>query len=207
MKHMSLLPYQTIHHQHDHPHLMIIQPQLTDYRTVLTKVGLLRIHITLDRTTSGFRTQLQLGVTIGNRSSTNLPMNKPLQQLSWKQFGSKKRNRELLTIHTTVIIILYYRTVTDLFCTFDYFVAKASQDFSAYSLFDHQIFQLSFNFLHPTPKDVQNNNYRVQETKLIHNLIYYTFLRDKNINTTKSYIHINDQLTSPYFFNYGYKLK
>ena len=37
--------------------------------------------------------------------------------------------------------------------------------------------------------------------------MYYTFLRDKNINTTKSYIHINDQLTSPYFLNYEYKLK
>ena len=44
-------------------------------------------------------------------------------------------------------------------------------------------------------------------TKLVHNLIYYTFLRDKNKNTTKSYFHINDQLTSPYFLNYGYKLK
>ena len=92
-------------------------------------------------------------------------------------------------------------------CTFDYLIAKASQDLSAYSVFEHQIFQLSFNFLHPTPKDVQINNYRVHETKLIHNLIYYTFLRDKNINTTKNYIHINDQLTSPYFLNYGYKLK
>ena len=78
-------------------------------------------------------------------------------------------------------------------CTFDNLVAKASQDLSAYSVFDHQIFQLSFNFLHPTPKDVQKNNYyRVHETKLVHNLIYYTFLRDKNKNTTKSYIHIND---------------
>ena len=44
-------------------------------------------------------------------------------------------------------------------CTFDNLVAKASQDLSAYSVFDHQNFQLSFNFLHPTPKDVQNNNY------------------------------------------------
>ena len=86
-------------------------------------------------------------------------------------------------------------------CTFDLLVAKASQDLSAYSVFDHQIFQLSFNFLHPTPKDVQNNNYRVHGTKLVHNLIYYTFLRDKSKNTTKSYIHINDQLTSPYFLN------
>ena len=92
-------------------------------------------------------------------------------------------------------------------CTFDYLVAKASQDLSAYSVFEHQIFQLSLNFLQPTPKDVQNNHYRVHETKLIHNLIYYPFLRDKNMNTTKSYIHINDQLTSPYFLNYGYKLK
>ena len=61
-------------------------------------------------------------------------------------------------------------------CNFDLLVAKASQDLSAYSIYEHQIFQLSFNFLHPTPKDVQNNNYRVQETKLNHNFIYYTFL-------------------------------
>ena len=92
-------------------------------------------------------------------------------------------------------------------CNYDLLVAKASQDLSAYSIYEHQIFQLSFNFLHPTPIDVQNNNYRVHETKLIHNLIYYTFLRDKNHNTSKSYIHINDQLTSPYFLNYGYRLK
>ena len=100
-----------------------------------------------------------------------------------------------------------YEFKVPVICTFDYLVAKASQDLSAYSVFEHQIFQLNFNFLHPTPKDVQNNNYRVHETKLIHNLIYYTFLRDKNINTTKSYIHIKDQLNSPYFLNYGYKLK
>ena len=92
-------------------------------------------------------------------------------------------------------------------CNYDLLVAKASQDLSAYSIYEHQTFELSFNFLHPTPKDVQNNNYRVNETKLIHNLIYYTFLRDKNRNTSKSYIHINDQLTLPYFLNYGYRLK
>ena len=96
-----------------------------------------------------------------------------------------------------------YEFKVPVICTFDYLVAKASQDLSAYSVFEHQFFQLIFNFLHPTPKDVQNNNYRVHETKLIHNLIYYKFLRDQNINTTKSYIHINDQLTSPYFLNYG----
>ena len=92
-------------------------------------------------------------------------------------------------------------------CTFDNLVAKVSQDLSAFSVYDHQVSQLSFNFLHPTPKDVQNNNYRVHETKLVHNLIYYTFLRDKIKNTAKSYIHINDQITSPYFLNYGYRLK
>ena len=94
-------------------------------------------------------------------------------------------------------------------CHFDLLVAKASQDLSAYSAFaqQHQIFQISFNFLHPTPKDVQSNNYRVHETKLINNLIYYTFLRDKQHSTSKSFVHINDQLTSPYFLNYGYKLK
>ena len=94
-------------------------------------------------------------------------------------------------------------------CNFDFLVAKASQDFSAYSAFtqQHQIFQLSFNLLHPTPKDVQSNNYRVHETKLIHNLIYYTFLRDKQYTASKSFIHINDQLTSPYFLNYSYRIK
>ena len=94
-------------------------------------------------------------------------------------------------------------------CNFDFLVAKASQDLSAYSAFtqQHQIFQLSFNLLHPTPKDVQSNNYRVHETKLIHNLIYYTFLRDKQYTASKSFIHINDQLTSPYFLNYRYRIK
>ena len=58
-----------------------------------------------------------------------------------------------------------------------------------------------------TVKRRTKNNCRVHETKLIHNLIHYTFVRDKNINMTKSYIHINDQLTSPYFLNYGYRLK
>ena len=94
-------------------------------------------------------------------------------------------------------------------CNFDFLVAKASQDLSAYSAFtqQHQIFQLSFNLLHPTPKGVQSNNYRVHETKLIHNLIYYTFLRDKQYTASKSFIHINDQLTSPYFLNYSYRIK
>ena len=94
-------------------------------------------------------------------------------------------------------------------CNFDFLVAKASQDLSAYSAFtqQHQIFQLSFNLLHPTPKDVQSNNYKVHETKLIHNLIYYTFLRDKQYTASKSFIHINDQLTSPYFLNYSYRIK
>ena len=94
-------------------------------------------------------------------------------------------------------------------CNFDFLVAKASQDHSAYSAFtqQHQIFQLSFNLLHPTPKDVQSNNYRVHETKLIHNLIYYTFLREKQYTASKSFIHINDQLTSPYFLNYSYRIK
>ena len=94
-------------------------------------------------------------------------------------------------------------------CNFDFLVAKASQDLSAYSAFtqQHQIFQLSFILLHPTPKDVQSNNYRVHETKLIHNLIYYTFLRDKQYTASESFIHINDQLTSPYFLNYSYRIK
>ena len=56
-------------------------------------------------------------------------------------------------------------------------IAKASQDPHAYKICHHEVFQLSFNFLHPTPKDVQNNNFKVHETKLIHNLIYYTFLK------------------------------
>ena len=116
MKHMSIHLYQTIHHQYNHPHLMITQPQLIEYKTVFNKTGLLVIHITLDRTTSGFRTQLHLEVTIGNRSSTNLPMNKPPQQLLWKQYGIKKRTRELSIIPTVVIIILYYRTVTGSKC-------------------------------------------------------------------------------------------
>ena len=94
MKHMSLHLYQTIHHQYDHPHLMITQQQLIEYKTVFIKAGLLLIHIALDRTTSGFLTQLHLEVIIGNRSFTSLPMNKPPQQLLWKPYGFKKRTQE-----------------------------------------------------------------------------------------------------------------
>ena len=97
--------------------------------------------------------------------------------------------------------------IVPIVCTSDHLKAIASQDLSAYSVLNHELFQPSFNFLHPTPKDVQNNSYRVHETKLIHNLIYYTFFRDKSQNTEKSYIQINDQLISPYFLNYVYKLK
>ena len=100
-----------------------------------------------------------------------------------------------------------YEFKVPVICTFDHLVAKASQHLSADSVSDYEVFQLSFNFLHPTPKDVENNNYREHETKLIHNLIYYTFFRDKEHYTDKSHIHINNQLTSPYFLNYGYKLK
>ena len=92
-------------------------------------------------------------------------------------------------------------------CTFHQIVAKASQDLSAYSVFEHEVFQLSFNLLHPKPKDVQNNNYRVHDAKLIHTLIYYAFFRGRINFTEKSFIHINDQLTSPYFLNYNYKIK
>ena len=60
----------------------------------------------------------------------------------------------------------------------DHVTAKASQDVTAFKAYTHEMFQLSFNFLHPTPKDVQCNNFKVHETKLIHNLMYYTYLRD-----------------------------
>ena len=110
MKHMYLRPYQTIHHQYDHPHLMITPPKTIEYKTVFNNAGLLVIHITLDRT------QLHLEETIGNRSFTCLPMNKPPQQLLWKPYGFKKRTREPSTIHTVVIITLFYHTVTGLKC-------------------------------------------------------------------------------------------
>ena len=60
----------------------------------------------------------------------------------------------------------------------DLVIAKASQDLHEYKKYTHEVFQLSFNFLHPTPKDVQCNNFKVNETKLVHNLIYYTFLEN-----------------------------
>ena len=87
------------------PHLMIIQPITIEYKTMFNNAGLLVIRITLDRTTSGFLTQLQLEVTIGSRSPTSLPMNKPPQQLLWKQSGFRKRTREPSTIHTPFIIL------------------------------------------------------------------------------------------------------
>ena len=142
------------------------------------------------------------------------PENTNTVKRSTKNMGSDKLHQTMYTklkhFYSLTERFLYdydYEFKLPLTCNYDLLVAKASQDLSAYSIYEHQMFQLSFNFLHPTPKDVQNNNYRVHETKLIHNLIYYTFLRDKNHNTSKSYIHINDQLTSPYFLNYGYRLK
>ena len=126
-------------------------------------------------------------------------------QKIWGETSSTRHYPKLKQFYSLTERFLYdydYEFKLPVTCNYDLLVAKASQDLSAYSIYEHQIFQLSFNFLHPTPKDVQNNNYRVHETKLIHNLIYYTFLRDKNHNTSKSYIHLNDQLTSPYFLNY-----
>ena len=87
----------------------------------------------------------------------------------------------------------------------DHVIAKASQELHAYKIYNHEIFQLSFNFLHPTPKDVQCNKYKVHEAKLVHNLIYYTNLKDNLPHDNFKYI--NDQLTSPYFFKYAYTIK
>ena len=100
---------------------------------------------------------------------------------STKNMGRDKLHQSTYPIlkqfHSLTERFMYdYEFKVPVICTLDYLVAKATQDLSAYSVFEHQIFQLSFNFLHPTPKDVQNNNYRLHETKLIHNLIYYTFL-------------------------------
>ena len=81
-----------------------------------------------------------------------------------------------------------YEFKVPVLCTFDHLIAKTSQDLSAYSVCEHKIFQLSFNFLHPTPKYVQNNNFHVNETLLIHNLIYYTLFRDKEHYTDKNNI-------------------
>ena len=67
------------------------------------------------------------------------------------------------------------------------------------------MFQLSFNFLHPTPKDVQCNNFKVLETKLIHNLNYKTYLRDNLPH--ENFIYINDQMKSPCFMKFAYIFK
>ena len=53
----------------------------------------------------------------------------------------------------------------------DHVTEKTSQDVTAFKAYTHEMFQLSFNFLHPTPKNLQCNNFKVHETKLIHNLI------------------------------------
>ena len=83
----------------------------------------------------------------------------------------------------------------------DLVTAKTSQDVHAYKICNRELFQLNFNFLHPTPKDVQCNNFKVHETKLIHNLIFYTFLKDNLPH--KKFLYINDQLTSPCFLKYA----
>ena len=75
----------------------------------------------------------------------------------------------------------------------------------AFKAYSHEMFQLSFNFLHPTPKDVQCNNFKMHETKLIHTLIYYTYLRDNLPH--ENFISIKDQMTSPYFMKFAYIIK
>ena len=87
----------------------------------------------------------------------------------------------------------------------DHVTAKTPQDIIAYKIYNHEVFQLNFNFLHATRKDVQHNNFRVHEIKLIHNLIYYTFCRD-NL-PQGNFIYINDQLNSSHFLNYSYTIK
>ena len=87
----------------------------------------------------------------------------------------------------------------------DHVTAKASEDVTAFKAYTHEMFQLSFNFLHPIPKDVQCNNFKVRETKLIHNLIYYTYLRDNLPH--ENFIYVNDQMTSPYFMKFAYITK
>ena len=87
----------------------------------------------------------------------------------------------------------------------DHVTAKASQDVTAFKAYTHEMFQLSFNFLHPTPKDVQCNNVKLHETKLIHNLFYYTYLRDNLPHENLTYE--NDQMTSPYFMKFAYIIK
>ena len=82
----------------------------------------------------------------------------------------------------------------------DHAIAKASPDVHEYKIYIHEIFQLSFNFLHTIPKYVQCNNYNV------HNLIYYTYLKNNNL-PHENFIYINDQLTSPYFLKYAYTIK
>ena len=60
----------------------------------------------------------------------------------------------------------------------DHVLAKISRDPHAYKIENHEVFQLNFNFLHPTSKDVQCNKFKVHETKLMHSLIHYTYLKD-----------------------------
>ena len=87
----------------------------------------------------------------------------------------------------------------------DHVITKTSQDVHAYKIYNRKNFQLSFNSLHPTPKDVQCNNFKVHETKLIHNLIYYTYLKDNLPH--KKFLYINDQPISPCFLKYAYTIK
>ena len=239
MKHMSLLPYQTIHHQYDHPHLMITQPQLTDLQNsahqswTATNPHHIRpnnlrfsyavtprsnnrksfFHQCANKqtpTTTVLETiwfQEKEPRTLNNPHNSNF--NPLLSYRNWSEmpFDSRDYNFVITPLHnlkdrvseyfpplpsenTTTVKrstknmgrdklhqstyprLKQFYSLTERFmydynyelkvpvtCTFDYLVAKASQDLSAYSVFEHQIFQLSFNFLHPTPKDVQNNNY------------------------------------------------
>ena len=87
----------------------------------------------------------------------------------------------------------------------DHVVARVSQNVHAFKAYNHDMFQLSFNFLHPTTKENKCNYFKVHEFKLMHNLIYYTYLRDNLPQENLKYV--NDQMTSSYFMKFAYDIK
>ena len=107
------------------------------------------------------------------------PENTNTVKRSTKNMGKDKLHQTLYTKLEQFYILterfLYdydYEFKLPVTCNYDLLVAKASQDLSAYSIYEHQIFQLSFNFLHPTPKTYKT--IITEYMKLILSIISYT---------------------------------
>ena len=105
-----------------------------DYSFVITP-----LHYLKDRVSEYFPPLPSENTTTVTRSTKNMGRDK-LHQSRYPIF------KQFYSLTERFMYDYDYEFKVPVTYTFDYLVAKASQDLSAYSVFEHQIFQLSFNF-------------------------------------------------------------